>query len=113
MIRSKIPLLRSLSHDQLQLFATEFRPISETTEIGRGRILNEVSVVVTLSLGVPSNYALKAAEKLEAMGVSTTVADARFAKPIDEALVARLAKYHQTLITVEEGAVGGFGAQVS
>ena len=91
----------------------ELPPIGETIEIGRGRILNEGSVVAILSLGVSSNYALKAAEKLEAMGLSTTVADARFAKPIDEALIAQLVKDHQALITVEEGAVGGFGAQVS
>ena len=92
---------------------TELPPIDEIIEIGRGRILTEGSVVAILSLGVSSNYALKAAENLEAMGLSTTVVDARFAKPIDEALVAQLAKDHQTLITIEEGAVGGFGAQVS
>ena len=91
----------------------ELPPSDETIEIGRGRILKEGSVVAILSLGVSSNYALKAAEDLEARGLSTTVADARFAKPIDETLVAQLAQDHQTLITVEEGAVGGFSAQVS
>jgi 1-deoxy-D-xylulose-5-phosphate synthase len=91
----------------------ELPPSGETIEIGRGRILKEGSVAAILSLGVSSNYALTAAEILEARGLSTTVADARFAKPIDEALVAQLAQDHQTLITVEEGSVGGFGAQVS
>jgi 1-deoxy-D-xylulose-5-phosphate synthase len=81
-------------------------------EIGRGRILREGTAVALLSLGTRLQECLKAAEELAVRGLSTTVADARFAKPLDEALVRRLASEHEVLITVEEGAVGGFAAQV-
>ena len=91
----------------------ELPPTGEAIEIGCGRVLKAGSVAAILSLGASSNYALKAAEELEARGLSITVVDARFAKPIDEALIAKLARDHQALITVEEGAIGGFGAQVS
>jgi 1-deoxy-D-xylulose-5-phosphate synthase len=80
--------------------------------IGRGRVLREGSRVALLSLGTRLAEALKAAEDLEARGLSTTVADARFAKPLDEELVLRLAREHEVLITVEEGSVGGFGSHV-
>lgn len=80
--------------------------------IGKGRILREGSKVAILSLGTRLGDALKAADMLAARGLSTTVADARFAKPIDKDLVLQLAKNHECLITVEEGAVGGFGAFV-
>ncbi|MGN6365025.1 1-deoxy-D-xylulose-5-phosphate synthase [Asticcacaulis taihuensis] len=80
--------------------------------IGKGRILREGSKVAILSLGTRLGDALKAADMLAARGLSTTVADARFAKPIDKDLVRQLAKHHECLITVEEGAVGGFGAFV-
>ncbi len=80
--------------------------------IGRGRILREGSKVAILSLGTRLADALKAADMLAARGLSTTVADARFAKPIDRALVLQLARHHECLITVEEGAEGGFGAFV-
>ncbi len=81
-------------------------------EIGRGRIVREGSTVALLSLGTRLGDCLKAAEALAAHGLTTTVADARFAKPIDTNLVLRLAKEHEVLITVEEGAIGGFAAQV-
>jgi 1-deoxy-D-xylulose-5-phosphate synthase len=81
-------------------------------EIGKGRIVREGTSVAILSLGTRLQPALKAAELLAARGVSATVADARFAKPLDEALILRLAREHQALITVEEGSVGGFGAFV-
>ena len=81
-------------------------------EIGKGRILREGSSVALLSLGTRLGECLKAAEMLAAHGLTATVADARFAKPIDTDLVLRLAKEHEVLITVEEGAIGGFGAQV-
>ncbi|GHD51695.1 1-deoxy-D-xylulose-5-phosphate synthase [Thalassobaculum fulvum] len=81
-------------------------------EIGRGRIVREGSSVALLSLGGRMQECLKAADELAARGLSTTVADARFAKPIDTDLVRRLAAEHAVLITVEEGAVGGFAAQV-
>ncbi|MBV6658023.1 MAG: 1-deoxy-D-xylulose-5-phosphate synthase [Devosiaceae bacterium] len=81
-------------------------------EIGKGRIVKEGSTVAILSLGSRLKDALKAAERLEADGLSTTVADARFAKPLDVDLVTRLAREHEVLITVEEGSVGGFGSYV-
>jgi len=81
-------------------------------EIGKGRILREGSKIALLSYGSRLTDALKAAEVLAARGLSTTVADARFAKPLDEDLVKRLALEHEVLVTVEEGAIGGFAAQV-
>ena len=84
----------------------------EVLEIGKGRVLREGSKVALLSLGTRLAEALKAAEELKSYGVSTTVADARFAKPIDRDLVRRLAASHEALITIEEGSIGGFGAQV-
>ena len=80
--------------------------------IGKGRILQEGTTVALLSLGTRLGECLKAADELAARGLSTTVADARFAKPLDEDLVRRLALNHALLITVEEGSVGGFSAQV-
>jgi 1-deoxy-D-xylulose-5-phosphate synthase len=81
-------------------------------EIGKGRIVREGSKVAILALGTRLADALGAAEDLAARGLSTTVADARFAKPLDEDLVRRLAREHEVLVTVEEGAIGGFAAQV-
>ncbi len=80
--------------------------------IGKGRVLREGSRVAILTLGTRLAEALKAAEELQARGLSTTVADARFAKPLDRELILRLAADHELLITVEEGAAGGFGAHV-
>jgi 1-deoxy-D-xylulose-5-phosphate synthase len=84
----------------------------EVLEIGKGRVLREGSKVALLSLGTRLADALKAADELESYGVSTTVADARFAKPIDRDLLRGLAASHEVLITIEEGSIGGFGAQV-
>ena len=84
----------------------------EPLEIGKGRVLREGSRIAILSLGTRLAEALVAAEDLAARGLSTTVADARFAKPIDRELVLRLAASHEVLLTVEEGAAGGFGAHV-
>nr|WP_274706977.1 1-deoxy-D-xylulose-5-phosphate synthase [Allorhizobium sonneratiae] len=81
-------------------------------EIGKGRIMKEGTKVALLSFGTRLAACLSAAEDLEAAGLSTTVADARFAKPLDEALIRQLARHHAVLVTVEEGAVGGFGSQV-
>jgi len=80
--------------------------------LGRGRVLREGSRVALLSLGPRLADALKAAEQLEGMGLSTTVADARFAKPLDTALVEQLARHHEVLVTIEEGSSGGFAALV-
>jgi len=81
-------------------------------EIGKGRIVREGKTVAILSLGARLAEALAAAEELQRHGLSTTVADMRFAKPIDMALVRRLAATHEVLVTVEEGAIGGFGSHV-
>jgi 1-deoxy-D-xylulose-5-phosphate synthase len=81
-------------------------------EIGRGRILREGTAVALLSLGTRLQETLKAADLLAARGLSVTVADARFAKPLDEDLILRLAREHEALITIEEGSMGGFGAFV-
>jgi 1-deoxy-D-xylulose-5-phosphate synthase len=80
--------------------------------IGKGRIIREGSTIAILAYGTRLAEALKAAEELAARGLSTTVADARFQKPLDTELVARLAREHEVLITVEEAAIGGFGAHV-
>lgn len=81
-------------------------------EIGKGRVLKEGTKVALLSFGTRLQDCLLAAEELGAAGLSTTVADARFAKPLDEDLIRRLARSHEVLVTVEEGAIGGFAAQV-
>jgi len=81
-------------------------------EIGRGRIVREGGRVALLSLGTRLAECLKAAEELSARGLPATVADARFAKPLDLDLIRRLAREHEVLVTVEEGSVGGFGAHV-
>jgi 1-deoxy-D-xylulose-5-phosphate synthase len=81
-------------------------------EIGKGRILREGTCVALLNFGARMSEAAKAADKLAVMGLSTTLADARFAKPLDEDLIRRLAREHEVLLTIEEGAEGGFGAFV-
>jgi 1-deoxy-D-xylulose-5-phosphate synthase len=81
-------------------------------EIGRGRILRQGSKVALLSFGARLQECLAAADRLTNLGFSTTVADARFAKPLDGDLVRRLVHHHQVLVTIEEGAIGGFGTQV-
>ncbi|WP_394708654.1 1-deoxy-D-xylulose-5-phosphate synthase [uncultured Cohaesibacter sp.] len=81
-------------------------------EIGKGRIVKQGSKVAILSLGTRLAASLDAAERLEGYGLSTTVADARFAKPLDRDMLLELAGTHDMLITIEEGAVGGFGSQV-
>ncbi|BCH65144.1 MULTISPECIES: 1-deoxy-D-xylulose-5-phosphate synthase [Rhizobium/Agrobacterium group] len=84
----------------------------EILPIGKGRIIKEGSKVALLSFGTRLAECLVAAEDLDAAGLPTTVADARFAKPLDLDLIRQLARHHAVLITVEEGAVGGFGSQV-
>lgn len=81
-------------------------------EIGKGRILREGGKIALLSLGTRLAEALLAAEELESYGLPTTVADARFAKPLDQEMIATLAREHEVLIMLEEGAAGGFGAHV-
>ncbi len=84
----------------------------EVLEIGKGRILREGTKVALLSFGARLQECLAAADDLAARGLPTTVADARFAKPLDHDLVRRLASEHEVLITIEEGAIGGFATQV-
>jgi 1-deoxy-D-xylulose-5-phosphate synthase len=86
----------------------EGRPL----EIGRGRILREGDKVALLCYGTRLGECLKAAEELAGYGLPATVADARFAKPLDTGLVLRLAREHQVLITIEEGSIGGFASYV-
>ena len=86
--------------------------IGQPLEIGKGRIMREGTSVALLTLGGRMREALEAADELASLGWSTTVADARFAKPLDENMILRLAKNHEVLITIEEGAVGGFAAHV-
>jgi 1-deoxy-D-xylulose-5-phosphate synthase len=81
-------------------------------EIGKGRIIREGSKIAILSFGTRLQEALKAADDLAARGLTTTVADARFCKPLDEDLIRRLAANHEVLITIEEGAIGGFASHV-
>jgi 1-deoxy-D-xylulose-5-phosphate synthase len=84
----------------------------EVLEIGRGRIVRQGRQVAILSLGTRLEESLKAADQLDAMGLSATVADMRFAKPLDETLIRTLLATHEVAVTVEEAAVGGFGAHV-
>jgi 1-deoxy-D-xylulose-5-phosphate synthase len=81
-------------------------------EIGKGRVVRDGKKVAILSLGTRLAEALKAADDLDARGLSTTVADMRFAKPLDMALIRKLAATHDVLLTIEEGAIGGFGSHV-
>ncbi|WP_029417931.1 1-deoxy-D-xylulose-5-phosphate synthase [Brevundimonas bacteroides] len=90
----------------------EIPELAAPLEIGKGRIVKEGTAVALLSFGTRLQETLKAAELLAARGVSATVADARFAKPLDHDLITRLAREHEALVTIEEGAMGGFGAFV-
>ena len=84
----------------------------EVLELGKGRVLREGTAVALLSFGARLHECLAAADELGAYGLSATVADARFAKPLDQGLVCALARQHELLITIEEGAIGGFATQV-
>ena len=86
--------------------------IKEVLEIGKGRIIKEGKKVAILSFGARLQECLKAAKNLDIKGISTTVADARFAKPLDEKLIIDLSLNHEVLITIEEGSIGGFGSHV-
>ena len=90
----------------------EMPEFGKPLEIGKGRIIREGTSVAILSLGTRLHESMKAAAELERFGLSTTVADARFMKPLDLDLITRLARSHEVLITVEEGSIGGFGSHV-
>jgi 1-deoxy-D-xylulose-5-phosphate synthase len=85
---------------------------AEVLALGRGRLLREGSSVAILSLGTRLAEAMRAADDLATRGLSCTVADARFAKPLDTAMIEQLARHHEVLVTIEEGAAGGFGSAV-
>ena len=85
----------------------------EPLEIGRGRTIREGARIAILSYGTRLGEVLRAAEALGQRGITPTIADARFAKPLDEALILQLAAEHEALITIEEGAIGGFGSHVA
>ena len=87
--------------------------INEVLEIGKARVVKRGTKVCLLSLGTRLQECIKAAQQLDAKGISTTVIDARFAKPLDEQLILDSAKSHEVLITIEEGSIGGFGSHVS
>ena len=84
----------------------------QTLEIGKGRVISEGSKVALLSLGGRLDAAIEATARLNSHGLSTTLVDARFAKPLDTDLIKQLALHHEVLLTIEEGAIGGFGSQV-
>ena len=86
--------------------------INEKLEIGKGKIIKEGNRVAILNFGTRLQECLKASEKLEAQGISTTIADARFAKPLDHKLIMNLSLNHEVILTIEEGSIGGFGSHV-
>jgi 1-deoxy-D-xylulose-5-phosphate synthase len=90
----------------------ELPQVPQALEIGKGRIVRQGTKVAILSLGTRLEEAEKAAEQLEAKGLSTTVADLRFAKPLDEALIRKLLTTHEVAVTIEEASIGGIGAHV-
>ena len=90
----------------------EIPAVPEKLEIGKGRIVREGKTVALLNLGARLEECKKAADKLEAKGLSVTIADMRFAKPLDEELIRKLAATHDVLVTVEEASIGGLGAHV-
>ena len=93
-------------------FGVDMPEIGVPLEIGKGRILREGTSIALLNLGGRMGECLEAADEMASLGWSTTVADARFAKPLDEDMIARLAREHEVLITIEEGAIGGFASHV-
>jgi len=94
-------------------YGVELPNIKETIEIGKARIIQEGKQVCLLSLGTRLEECKIAANELKNKGISTTIIDARFAKPLDEQLILKSAKNHEVLITIEEGSIGGFGAHVA
>lgn len=90
----------------------ELPGINEILEVGRGKIIKEGKKIAILNFGARLQECLKAAHKLDAKGISTTIADARFAKPLDQKLIIDLCLHHEVLITIEEGSVGGFSSHV-
>ncbi len=94
-------------------WASKCPSAARSSQIGKGRIVRQGATVAILSYGTRLGEVLAAAEKLAAFGLNPTIADARFMKPLDEELIARLAREHEVLLTVEEGGIGGFGSHVA
>src|SRR5210317_915923 len=94
-------------------FGLDLPGIDETLEIGKGRIIQEGSTVCILNFGARLDECKTAAKLLDPKGISTTIIDARFAKPLDQDLILRCAREHEMMITIEEGSIGGFGSHVS
>src|SRR5210317_1541530 len=90
----------------------ELPPINETIEIGKGRIVQEGKKLAVLNFGARLNETLKASESLKKKGINITIVDARFEKPLDENLIWQLATTHESILTIEEGSIGGFGSHV-
>src|SRR6056300_1539237 len=90
----------------------ELPPINETIEIGKGRIVQEGKKLAVLNFGARLNETLKASESLKKKGINITIVDARFAKPLDQNLIWQLATTHESILTIEEGSIGGFGSHV-
>ncbi|MDC1078874.1 1-deoxy-D-xylulose-5-phosphate synthase [Candidatus Pelagibacter sp.] len=90
----------------------ELPSINETIEIGKGRIVQEGKKLAVLNFGARLNETLKASENLKKKGINITIVDARFAKPLDENLIWQLATAHESILTIEEGSIGGFGSHV-
>ena len=91
----------------------ELPDINETIEIGKGKVIQEGSAVCILNFGARLEQCKSAAKQLDPKGISTTIVDARFAKPLDQDLILRCAREHEMMITIEEGSIGGFGSHVS
>ena len=91
----------------------ELPDIHETIEIGKGRVIQQGSTVCILNFGARLEQCKSAAKQLDPKGISTTIVDARFAKPLDQDLILRCAREHEMIITIEEGSIGGFGSHVS
>jgi 1-deoxy-D-xylulose-5-phosphate synthase len=91
----------------------ELPAINETIEIGKGRVIQEGKNVCILNLGARLEQCKIAAKELDSRGISTTIIDARFAKPLDEELIINAAIKHELMITIEEGSIGGFGSHVA
>ncbi len=94
-------------------FGLDLPDIDETLEIGKGRVIQEGSTVCILNFGARLDECKTAAKLLDPKGISTTIIDARFAKPLDEDLILRCAREHEMMLTIEEGSIGGFGSHVS
>ncbi len=88
-------------------------PIDETIEIGKGKVIQEGKKLAILNFGARLNETIKASENLKKKGIKITIIDARFAKPLDENLIWQLATTHESILTIEEGSIGGFGSHVS